>query len=59
MIQDYSLISKQIKALNKNGIYPLESKPKLNTVIVKRCDLERASALKMSNKITIASKRPL
>lgn len=59
MVQDYSLISKQIKTLNKNGIYPLASKPRLNTLIVKRCDLERASALKISNEITIASIRHL
>ena len=56
MMQDYSLISKQIKELNKNGIYPTDSKPRLNMVIVNRADLERASALKISPEITIASK---
>lgn len=53
------IIARQIRILNKNRIYPLASKPRLNTIIVKRCDLERASALKISNEITIASIRPL
>ena len=57
MIQNYSLISRQIKKLNKNGIYPIESKPRLNMIIVDRADLERASELKISDEITIASRR--
>lgn len=54
---DYSLISKQIKELNKHGIYPIDSKPRLNMLIVERKDLEKASALKISSEITIASRR--
>ena len=59
MTQDYSLISKQIKELNKHGIYPIDSKPRLNMLIVERKDLEKASALKISSEITIASRRAI
>ena len=50
-------ISKQIKVLNKHGIYPIESKARLNMIIVDRADLEIASSLRISDNITIASRR--
>jgi len=53
-MQNYSVISKQIKKLNKNGIYPIESRPMANMIVVRAEDLERATSLKISNDITIA-----
>lgn len=50
------LVNEQVKVLKEHGISSIETKPMLRTVIVKSEDLERASELKISNEITIASR---
>lgn len=52
-VQEDSMIAIQIRELNKNGIYPLELKAKMNMIIVKSEDLEKATALKIDKNITI------
>jgi len=44
----------QIRLLNENGIYPLESHPRIKQIVVKREDLQKATSLRISNEITIA-----
>ena len=53
---EVSIQGVQIRLLNENGIYPLESHPRIKQIIVKREDLQRATALRISNEITIACK---
>lgn len=55
-VQEPTTLSMQIKELNKNGIYPIESRAKAKMIVVDRSDLERATALKIDDTITIASR---
>lgn len=48
------LIDNQIKILEENGIEVLNVFPRITEILVSRADLEKASALKISNEITIA-----
>lgn len=50
------LVARQIKRLNRHGIYPVESRVMAKMVVVKKADLEQASKLKISDEITIASR---
>ena len=53
-VQNCSLLSRQIKELNKNGVYPIETRARANMIVVRAEDLEKATKLKISNDITIA-----
>ena len=53
-VQNCSLLSRQIKELNKNGVYPIETRTRANMIVVRAEDLEKATKLKISNDITVA-----
>lgn len=55
-MERWQMISKQIKRLNRNGIYPVEVREKAGMIVVSKADLEKASSLKLFPEITIASR---